>query len=91
MDEERPFRKSALGGFNRKDVIEYIEELLRQHEADLSALRLKDSKIAELESRLAQAEKEREASSSVIVESDDPDAVLARVDMILQSYLGKGE
>ena len=89
MGEERPFRKAALGGFNRRDVIEYIEELLRQHETDTAALALKDKKISELEERIAQAEHEREAASSIIVESDDPDAVLSQVDRILQSYLGK--
>ncbi len=95
MSEEKSFRKATVGGFNRKDVIDYIEQLLIERAASQKELSEKDKKIAELENQInklkhqiTDIEYERESVSAIITESDDPDTVLKKVDLILQSYLG---
>lgn len=90
MGVERHFRASALGGFNRKDVIEYIEELLRQVEAERAELDNRDKKIAELEQKLREYEGSRKSEPAIVDMDADPDAVLSQVDMILKTYLGDG-
>ena len=93
MCEERLFKKSALGGFNRKDVIEYIEQLLKELEDARFQLKRRDDRITELERKLEQYE---QACSTATIGIDDDgseettDAV-AQIDAILAKYLGKGE
>ncbi len=92
MGEERQFKKSALGGFNRKDVIEYIEQLLKELEDNRVQLKRRDERIDELERRLEQYEK---ACSTVGVidsqSSDETVDAIARLDAILAKYLRKEE
>ena len=88
MSEEKSFRKAAVGGFHRKDVIDYIEQLLIEQAACRDELAKKDELIAELKSRIAALEAEREAASAVITEEDDPEDVLKKVDQLLKNYLG---
>ncbi len=60
MSEILKLRTAAFGGFNRQDVVDYIESSARDHAAQLSALRaeLKDAqdKLAELEGEKARAD-----------------------------------
>lgn len=90
MGEERQFKKSAVGGFNRKDVIEYIEQLLKELEEARTQLKRRDDRIDEIERRLEQYE---QACSTVgvvdSVNSDEEDDAIARLDAILAKYLRK--
>ena len=95
MSEDRSFRKAAFGGFNRKDVIDYIEQLLIEQAENRKALVEKDEQLAALKeqlaalnSKMADMEDERGSASSVITDEDDPDTVLKKVDSLLKSYLG---
>ena len=87
MGEERQFKKSAVGGFNRKDVIEYIEQLLKELEEAKTQLKRRDDRIDELERRLEQYE---QACSTVgvidSVNSDEEDDAISRLDAILAKY-----
>ena len=60
MSEILKLRTAAFGGFNRQDVVDYIEASARDHAAQLSSLRaeLKDAqdKLAELEGEKARAD-----------------------------------
>ena len=60
MSEILKLRTTAFGGFNRQDVVDYIESSARDHTAQLSALRaeLKDAqdKLTELEGEKARAD-----------------------------------
>lgn len=90
MGVERHFRASAIGGFNRKDVIEYIEELLKQIETANAELDSRDKKIAELEQKLKEHETARQGVPAIVDMNGDADEVLSQVDMILKAYLGDG-
>ncbi len=92
MGEERSFKKSALGGFNRKDVIAYIEELMTVVEALRAENKRKDERINELERKLAVYEEACSVSSD-IPEGEElaSEDVLAQIDEILLRYLGKEE
>ncbi|MBQ8027026.1 MAG: DivIVA domain-containing protein [Clostridia bacterium] len=92
MGEERSFKKSALGGFNRKDVIEYIEQLMTQLEEERAESRRKDERIYDLERKLEQYEEACSAAAAECPdESGETDDVLAQIDAILLKYLGKEE
>jgi cell division septum initiation protein DivIVA len=91
MGEERSFKKSALGGFNRKDVMAYIEELMNLIEMLRADNKRKDARIEELERKLDVYEEACSVSASDIqvggeLESEN---VLAEIDEILLKYLGK--
>jgi len=90
MSEERSFKKSAFGGFDRKDVIEYIEQLMTQLEQERAENRRKDERILDLERKLRQYE---EASAAATAECTEvysgTDDVLSQIDAILVKYLGK--
>ena len=90
MGEERPFKKSAFGGFNRKDVIEYIEQLLRELEDVYAQLKRRDERIDDLERKLEQYE---QACAAPVAQEDSGETVdaVAQLDAILAKYLGKGE
>ncbi len=90
MGEERQFKKSAIGGFNRKDVIEYIEQLMKELEEVRAQLKRRDERIDDLERKLEQYE---QACATVTVQDDSDEAVdaVAQIDAILAKYLGKGE
>lgn len=92
MSEERSFRKSAFGGFNRKDVIQYIEQLMNQLEQERAENRRKDERILDLERKLEQYEAACAAATventEVYSETDD---ILSQIDAILVKYLGKEE
>ncbi len=92
MGEERSFKKSALGGFNRKDVIAYIEELMTVVEALRAENKRKDERINELERKLVVYEEACSVSSD-ITEGEElaSEDVLAEIDEILLRYLGKEE
>ena len=88
MSEEQSFRKAAVGGFHRKDVIDYIEQLLIEQAACRKELAEKDEQIAALKNRVAALEAERETLPHVITGEEDPDEVLRKVDQLLKNYLG---
>ncbi|MBQ5823874.1 MAG: DivIVA domain-containing protein [Clostridia bacterium] len=89
MGEEKSFKKSAFGGFNRKDVIEYIEQLMAQLEAERAESRRKDERISDLERKLSKYEEACATSTFEITEdSADSEGVLAQIDAILLKYLG---
>ena len=95
MSEDRAFRKAAVGGFHRKDVIDYIEQLLIEQYACRKELAEKDEQIAALRERVAELERtiadmkaERDALPAVIPSEEDPDEVPKQVDRLLKSYLG---
>lgn len=92
MSEERLFKRKIFGGFDRDDVISYIDDLLFQLENSKKENLRKDARITELERKLD----EYEAAQAVmqenhIIASDDPEEVLSQVDRILQNYLSKEE
>ncbi len=92
MSEERPFRRKAFGGFNREDVIEYIDKLLEELKAGKEENARKDARIAELEQKLDEYETAAASSTPAqVVQCDTPEDVLSQVDKILQSYLSKEE
>ncbi len=92
MGEERPFKKSALGGFNRKDVIEYIEQLMSELEDAKSQLKRKEERISELERKLEQYEAAYAAVEAPVGDDADiSDDAMAEIDAILVRYLGKEE
>ena len=95
MSEDKSFRKAAVGGFNRKDVIDYIEQLLIEQAAEHRQLAEKDAQIAALKNRVAELENscaarvgEQKAAPELFTGEDDPDAVFKKVDSLLKSYLG---
>ncbi len=90
MGEERQFKKSALGGFNRKDVIEYIEQLMKELEDVRAQLKRRDERIDDLERKLEQYEQACATTAAEDTSDETVDAV-AQLDAILAKYLGKGE
>ena len=98
MSEEQSFRKAAVGGFHRKDVIDYIEQLLIAQADCQKKLAEKDEQItalkaqvAELKQRIADMESEREALPPVVTGEDGPEDVLKKVDQLLKCYLSAEE
>ena len=92
MGEERSFKKSAFGGFNRKDVIAYVEELMALIQTLRAENKRKDERINDLERKLAVYEEACSVSSDVSeTEEIISDDVLAEIDEILLKYLGKEE
>ncbi len=92
MAEERLFKRKIFGGFDRDDVIEYIDKLMAQLENSRKENLRKDARITELERKIDEYEAaEAIMQESVIVDSDDPEEVLSQVDRILQNYLSKEE
>ncbi len=95
MSEERLFKKTFLGGFNREDVMAYIDELLTELKKAEEENERMASRISELERKLD----EYEAQAAVLAAKpsgdaevlDNPADVLSQVDRILQSYLNKEE
>ncbi len=87
MGEEKLF-KTALNGFNRKDVIEYVAELFEELEKAKQELALRDEKIARLEAQLEAYDCAKSSAEPIaLTEDDDIDEVLDKVDQILQNYL----
>ena len=91
MSEERSFKISAVGGFNRKDVIEYIEQLLSQLEEERAENRRKDERIEDLERKLEQYEQAFSETLDGADELTQTDDMYAQIDAILTKYLGKEE
>ena len=92
MSEERSFKKSALGGFNRKDVMAYIEELMKLIQTLRAENKRKDERINDLERKLAVYEEACSASSVMASEEeDDSENIFNEIDEILLTYLGKEE
>ena len=91
MSEERSFKKSALGGFNPKDVMAYIEELMNVIEMLRTENNRKDARIEDLERKLAVYEEACSVSTSEIPSGEelDSNSVLAEIDEILLKYLGR--
>ncbi len=74
MDNELQFRTAALGGFNKQDVINYLERMAREH----------GEKIQELQRSLAEAQEARtgleqqlSACHAALAETEERDARLA--------------
>ena len=92
MCEERSFKKSALGGFKRKDVIAYIEELMDTIQKLRAENKRKDERINDLERKLEVYEEACSASSVIDPDEDlDPEEMMSEIDEILIKYLGKEE
>ncbi len=88
MSEERLFKKKLVGGFDREDVIGYIDELLSEIKKMREESERKDLRITELEKRIDEFEAACAAAPEPI-ELDKPEQVLSHVDKILQTYLGR--
>ena len=95
MSEEQSFRKAAVGGFHRKDVIDYIEQLLIDQDAKQKELAEKDRQIAELQRQVAELQGRLDSMASDepspradVTGEEDPEEVLKKVDRILKNYLG---
>ena len=88
MSEERLFKRKAFGGFDREDVIEYIDKILAELKSSREELERKDARIAELEKKIDEYETVA-AQPPVPVECDSPEEVLSQVDLILQNYLNR--
>lgn len=92
MGEERSFKKAALGGFNRKDVIDYIEELMTLIQALRTDNKRKDERIRDLERKLAVYEEACSASTVMPTDDEfDSEEIFTEIDEILLKYLGKEE
>ena len=91
MIEERSFKRKAFGGFDREDVIEYIDELLAELQKCREENARKDARITELEGKLDEYEAAAAAQAEITAECNSPQDVLSQVDKILQNYLSKGE
>lgn len=90
MIEEKAFRKKAFGGFDREDVIEYIDSLIGELKKCREENARKDNRIAELERRVEELETSATVQPEVsFSECDSPEDVLSHVDRILQNYLSK--
>ncbi len=91
MSEERSFKRKAFGGFDREDVIEYIDELLAELQKCREENARKDARITELEGKLDEYEAAAATQAEITAECNSPQDVLSQVDKILQNYLSKGE
>lgn len=92
MAEERLFKRKIFGGFDRNDVMDYVDKLMSQLEAARKENLRKDARISELERKLDEYEAaEVIMQENQIIDSDDPEEVLSQVDRILQNYLSKEE
>lgn len=92
MSEERPFKRKIFGGFDREDVIEYIDKLLAELKKSREESARKDSRIIELEHKLEAYETSAAVQPEIsFAECNSPEDVLSQVDKILQNYLSKEE
>lgn len=92
MAEERLFKKKIFGGFDRGDVMDYINNLMSELEASRKENLRKDARITELERKLDEYETaEAVMQENRIIDSDNPEEILSQVDRILQNYLNKEE
>ena len=92
MGEERSFKKAALGGFKRKDVIAYIEELMDLIHKLRAENKRKDERINDLERKLEVYEEACSASSVIASDEEiDSEEIFSEIDEILIKYLGKEE
>ncbi|MCF0123008.1 MAG: hypothetical protein HUJ67_02735 [Ruminiclostridium sp.] len=53
------FRSATFGGFNRQDVLDYLEQLAQEHQEEISSI------VAEKDAALSALEEERKARSQV--------------------------
>ncbi len=90
MSEDRLLKKALVGGFDREDVMVYINELLTELKKSREENERMSCRVSELETKLDEYET-REAAASIANYKDDvidnPVEVLSQVDRILQSYL----
>lgn len=91
MSEERSFKRKAFGGFDREEVIEYIDELLVELQRCKEENARKDARITELEEKLDEYEAIAATQAEITADCNSPEGVLSQVDKILQNYLSKGE
>lgn len=91
MSEERSFKRKAFGGFDREEVIEYIDELLVELQRCKEENARKDARITELEEKLDEYEAIAATQVEITADCNSPEGVLSQVDKILQNYLSKGE
>ncbi len=92
MAKEMVFKKNVFGGFNRDDVVLYINELLNELKLSNEENQRKDARITELENKLHEYETaaaNTDLSLPADLDTDDPQQVLSHVDKILQCYLSK--
>ena len=81
------FRSAALGGFNRKDVIDYVQRAAQEHEQAIEQL---NARLAELNARLdeanSRAEQAQQAMEALTAERDEcrrtAQETAARADMV---------
>ena len=92
MAEEKLFKRKLFGGFDRNDVMDYINNLMSQLEVSRKENLRKDARITELERKLDEYESaESVMQENRIIDSDNPEEILSQVDRILQNYLNKEE
>ncbi len=74
MSETLKLRTTAFGGFQRQDVVDYIENSAREHAAQLNALR---AELKQTQEQLAVLQGEKARADALAVRCDD---LSARVD-----------
>ena len=88
MDNQ--FRSAAFGGFNRQDVIDYLERTAQEHAQQLAELRAQlereQQEAAQLRSRLAQAqEQEEQARGELERNAADRESAREQSDLLAQA------
>ncbi len=58
---EFQFRKATFGGFQRQDVVDYLEKISKDHAAQLEEMEGKIAQLEEVSTKLAQLEEQQEA------------------------------
>ena len=91
MSETLKLRTATFGGFNRQDVVDYIESTAREHTAQLNALRaeLKDvtEKLTVLEGEKARADALTERCATLTARVDE----LAPLEQEVETLRGQVE
>ena len=79
MDNTNPLRGSLFGGFNKKDVAAYIEEMAKTNAANLEETEALRARCLEMEEQLGRLEAMREERDNARAASDKLTAQLKRL------------
>ena len=88
MDATNPLRGSIFGGFNRKDVAAYVEELAKNNAANKEETEALRKRCLELEEQVGNLEAMREAQNSASAQVDE---LTAQVEKLQQEKLSLEE
>ena len=84
MEQNMQFRSAGFGGFNRQDVLNYIEETTKEYNQKLEELRAQYEAAQEETAELRHALNERKAQETTLQERveellQEKEALLTRV------------